>query len=317
VVVRDQDHGRLLRREGHAREQFRKHAKLLEDDTHTRLFILTPDPVRPSWLGAPDGVSEHVLGRVLWLSFRDLADTIDKVISDPARVVAEQARFLLAELAALYENDGLLTADDTVIVAARRAWPEYCEISGYVCQPEPRRTFREGLTHFGFYAEGAIQSLIARIRARYPAVEFTREEAGRRRAAGEPELAGLIEQLLDNGTRDEGELYGVFLPASSAPADSGAPAVCGFPCIGPKRLTVGTDAFMVSAPQAGARVRVHGTRFVHCAQSGAFPGRHPGLGSRHPTGRGPATPACDHERQSAGGLAGACWNRRDTGTCDG
>ena len=203
--------------EGHSCDQFRKHTKQLEDDPYARLFILTPDPVRPSWLAAPDCVSEHVLGRVLWLSFRDLADTIAKVISDPTRVVGEQTRFLLAELVALYENDGLLTADDTVIVAARWAWPEYREVSAYVCQPQPDRTFREGLTHFGFYADSAIQPLIARIRTHYPTVVFTHEEATRRHAAGEPELADLIEQLLENGTRDEGQPYGVFL--LSGPSD--------------------------------------------------------------------------------------------------
>lgn len=41
--------------------------------------------------------------------------------SDPTRVVGEQSRFLLNELVALYEADGLLTNDDTVVVAARVA----------------------------------------------------------------------------------------------------------------------------------------------------------------------------------------------------
>jgi len=214
--------------EGHARDQFRKHTKQLEDDPYARLFILTPDPVRPSWLATPDRVSNHVLSRVLWLSFRDLADTIVEVISDPTRVVGEQTRFLLAELVALYENDGLLTADDTVIVAARWAWPEYREVSAYVCQPEAQRTFREGLTHLGFYAESAIQPLIARIRAHYPTVEFTHEEAMRRRGVGESELADLIDQSLDNGRRDEGQPYGVFLlsgPSDRDTIDLGHPIV--------------------------------------------------------------------------------------------
>ena len=35
------------------------------------------------------------------------------------------------------------------------AWPEYERLHAYVCQPN--RAFREGLTHFGFYADGQIQ----------------------------------------------------------------------------------------------------------------------------------------------------------------
>jgi hypothetical protein len=77
-------------------------------------------------------------------------------------VIGEQSRFLLNELVALYEMDGLLTTDDTVVVAARVAWPEYQRFAAYVCQPN--RSFRVGLTHLGFYAHGAIQPLVPRIR---------------------------------------------------------------------------------------------------------------------------------------------------------
>ena len=59
---------------------------------------------------------------------------------------------------ALYEADGLLSADDTVVVAARAAWPEHQRRAAYICQPS--RPFRAGLKYFGFYAEGVIQPLI-------------------------------------------------------------------------------------------------------------------------------------------------------------
>ena len=49
--------------------------------------------------------------------------------------MTEQARFLLAELVALYEADELLSADDTVVVAARAAWPEYQQLAAYVSGP--------------------------------------------------------------------------------------------------------------------------------------------------------------------------------------
>ena len=195
--------------EGHGRQQARLHAKQLAGDPDARLFILTPDPARPTWFGQLNGIDPAVRDRVLWLSFRDLADAIDAVIADPARVIGEQTRFLLHELIALYETDGLLTTDDTVIVAARRAWPEYQHTGAYICQPG--RAFRDGLTHLGFYADSAIQPMIASIRAHYSSVSFTIEEAARRRAEGQAEVADLIEDLLGQGTRAADEPYGVLL----------------------------------------------------------------------------------------------------------
>jgi len=201
--------------EGHDRDQLCQHSQQLQGVPEAWLFVLTPDPARPVWFADLDGVSDSVASRVLWLSFRDLAEAITAVTADPARIVAEQTRFLLSELVALYEADGLLTNDDAVVVAARSAWPEYQETSAYVCQPD--RSFREGLAHLGFYAEGAIQPLVPRIRRHLPSVPFTREEAGARRAAGQEEIGELIDRLLDDGSRNEGSSYGVLL--LSGPGD--------------------------------------------------------------------------------------------------
>ncbi|MCZ2857414.1 hypothetical protein [Blastococcus sp. VKM Ac-2987] len=195
--------------EGHDRTQVRKHAEQLEGAPEAWLFVLTPDPVCPGWFDNLDGVDESVRGRVLWLGFLQLAEAIRAIISDPSRLVGEQTRFLLMELVALYEAEGLLTNDDTVIVAARRAWPEYQVTGAYVCQPD--RVFREGLTHFGFYAEGAIQPLVPRILEHLPSVLFTAAEANARRAKGEQRLGDLIDLLLANGSRVAGDTYGVLL----------------------------------------------------------------------------------------------------------
>ncbi|MCQ4085219.1 hypothetical protein NGB36_32845 [Streptomyces sp. RB6PN25] len=201
--------------EGHGRSQLRAHARQLDGDPSARLFVLTPDPARPTWFTQLDGIGPHVRDRVLWLSFRDLATATEAVVTNPARLVGEQTRFLLYELIALYEAEGLLTSDDTVIVAARSAWPEYQRLAAYVCQPE--RSFREGLTHFGFYADGVIQPVLARIRTHHPAVLLTHEEAERYRADGHTELAQLIGALVEEGYRPEGNSNGVIL--LSAPDD--------------------------------------------------------------------------------------------------
>jgi hypothetical protein len=52
--------------EGHGRDQLRKHAAaVLADAPQARLFVLTPDPVRPAWFSALDGVDEPARPRVL------------------------------------------------------------------------------------------------------------------------------------------------------------------------------------------------------------------------------------------------------------
>lgn len=212
--------------EGHDRDQLRQHSKQLEDVPEAWLFVLTPDPLRPTWFDELDGVAESVRSKVLWLGFRDLAEAISAVIGDSKRLVSKQTRFLLNELVALYEADGLLTNDDTVVVAARSAWPEYQQTSAYVCQPD--RSFREGLTHLGFYADGAIQPLVPRIDQHLPSVPFTREEAESRRLSGDHVVAHLIDRLLDDGGRTDGSSYGVLL--LSGP-DDGATVVLDQPVL--------------------------------------------------------------------------------------
>ena len=203
--------------EGHDREQLRGHTRLLKDEPDATLFVVTPDPVRPAWFDGFDGsIDSTVANRIIWLSFRQLAQAVEEITSDTARLLGEQTRFLLSELGQLFETDGLLTNDDTVIVAARAAWPFYHQTAAYVCQPN--RAFREGLTHLGFYADGAVQPLVARIIRHFPTVTFGAEEAIRLRDRGEVELADLVERALQIGAHVEGEAYGVFLlSAADAP----------------------------------------------------------------------------------------------------
>lgn len=131
--------------EGRDRDQVRAHADQLVDDPHGWLFVLTPDPVRPAWFDVLDGVREAVRNRLVWLSFKDLADAITGIIAEPGRLTGQQSRFLLHELVALYEAEGLFSNDDTVVVAAKTAWGDYLQYAAYICQPD--RSFRAGLTH--------------------------------------------------------------------------------------------------------------------------------------------------------------------------
>jgi hypothetical protein len=148
---------------------------------------------------------------VLWFNFRALSGAIDQVTDNDDILVGERERLLLGELQALLAEDGLLDADDTVIVAAREAYGKYLDHGIYACQPG--RSFRAGLTHMGFYAGGAIRPEIPRILHRRDAVALTRAEADALRPT-EPygkRLADAIDVLLAADPQNEGNLYQLFV----------------------------------------------------------------------------------------------------------
>ena len=98
------------------------------------------------------------------------------------------------------------------MVAARDAYPEYLQHAAYVCQPG--RTFREDLTHMGFYTHGAIQREVPRIEYHEDDVAFTAVEAARRAngSGRDGRIGELITTLLAAGPRHQaGETYQVFL----------------------------------------------------------------------------------------------------------
>ncbi|HET9973236.1 MAG TPA: hypothetical protein VFQ68_33735 [Streptosporangiaceae bacterium] len=107
---------------------------------------MTPVQHGRAWLETLDGLADTTFRvRILWFSFRDLAEAAGKLITDPARVTSEQTRFLRAGLAAPCEADGQLPADGTVLAAARAAWPEYqrraaCSGSGDQARPPRPRS---------------------------------------------------------------------------------------------------------------------------------------------------------------------------------
>ena len=171
-----------------------------------RLFVLTPDAEEPSV------VDQFDEPRLTWLNFHGLDQAIDEVLQGETELLGEQTRFLLHELRALFDQEGLLGQEDTVVVAARRAYPEYLRSASYTCQAG--RAFREGVTRMGFYYGGAIQPWIPEIRHRRDNVIFSRETVRTLEETGEPfdaELAVLVALLLDTGPRVPGQPYQVFL----------------------------------------------------------------------------------------------------------
>jgi hypothetical protein len=171
-----------------------------------RLFVVTPDPVRPSVL---DEISDP---RALWFNFLQLGQAIDDLLADPTELISEQTRFLLRELQALFAQDGLLDYADVVVIPASKAYPFYLRYGAYICQSG--RGFREGLRYIGFYADQVIKPEIPEILKRRDPLLFTSEEVGKLRQDGDEidsELADVIERVLADGEQVAGEPHQMFL----------------------------------------------------------------------------------------------------------
>lgn len=188
---------------------------LRPEAAHQRLFVLTPDA------DAPSAIAETGDPRIAWLSFRSLDRALLDLLADDTEMVSEQERFLLHELHALLEHDGLLERRDTVVVAARVAYPDYLETHSYVCQPG--RPFRQGLMRMGFYAHGAIQRELPAILYREDHVLFSGEDAIERQSSSEPSrvaVGSVIAALLAMGRRMSGEAYQVFVLSAPDASDT-------------------------------------------------------------------------------------------------
>lgn len=192
AVRADQLHGHLLH--------------LRQGATSQRLFVITPDPSRPV---AIDGMSDD---RVVWFNFVTLDQAIAEVLNDQDDPLPEREAFLLRELRRLFVEDGLLNEpDDTVVVAARSAYPEYLELSAYICQPN---RFRSKIARLGFYTNKQIRPEFPCVLHSEPVVEFTNAEASRLASASDPwgsEVARLIRARLASGKTAEGEVLQVMV----------------------------------------------------------------------------------------------------------
>lgn len=187
--------------------QLESHLRMLDGRfASERLIVLTPDAETPTQ------VTDLGDERVIWLSFEALSQAIESLLADPAELISEQTRFLLGELQSLFYEDGLIGQNDVVVVAARKAWPEYLKYSAYICQPG--RSFRQGIERFGFYTEKAIQPLIPVILARFDNLEFAERSIAQLRSAGtatDAKVADLIQKKLGPEPAARGLTLQVFL----------------------------------------------------------------------------------------------------------
>ncbi len=194
-------------RDGVRKPQIERHLERLDVAVETMkvLLVLTPDDERPKVL------ADFNDQRLAWASFSTLDQAIDEMLIDPHEVVSEREAFLLRELQSMLEAEGLLANPrDTVVVAARNAWPEYNEFHAYVCQPN--RGFRQ-VTRMGFYSKGVIYPLI-------PKIEEIRDDVLMEKNLHKGRLGELVNFLLDRSLRLLDQRYKVFLLSAPDSSDT-------------------------------------------------------------------------------------------------
>jgi hypothetical protein len=188
-----------IARDAVVKKQIEEHLKRLDEATATEamkvLLVITPDENRPAIL---DTLKDD---RIAWASLVALDQAIDELLDDKYEVVSEREAFLLRELQSMLADEGLLASEnDVIVVAARRACSEYLEIHAYICQPY--RKFQP-VSRVGFYSQNQVYPLVPKNLEKHDDVEMKRGHAGA--------LGTLVNRLLDEGRRNEGEHNKVFL----------------------------------------------------------------------------------------------------------
>jgi hypothetical protein len=121
-------------------------------------------------------------------------------------VPTEREAFLLRELSRfLYDEELVSSKEDRVlVVAARKAWPEYQKHGLYFCQPN--RSFKP-VDHLAFYTDGEIKTAIPSVTGTIESIELTEDTVG-----DHPDLSrSHREQLMDAVTqfrKEESERHG-------------------------------------------------------------------------------------------------------------
>jgi len=188
-------------------DQLQRHLHRLDQSKEASqyLLVLTPDDARPA------GVGQIADPRLIWAPFAALDQAIDELLGDKTEVISEREAFLLRELQTMLWEEKLVGASkDTVVVAARNAWPEYQMYNAYICQPG--RTFQP-VQYMAFYAAGQIYPVVSRILEVKDDIVFALGRYSGR-------MGQLVEHVLTHGQREEGASAKVFLLSSPDDAET-------------------------------------------------------------------------------------------------
>ena len=190
--------------------QIERHLKDVGEDE--KLLVLTPDNDRPEILDQ----LKHRQDRVVWSNFNALAEAINAILGDVDEQSTERERFLLRELIAMLQSDGLLSTGPTVaIVAASSGWPMYQDVPAYRCALTlPLRSAGQ-MDYLGFYAQGEIKRIVPKVLGMIEQINLTDAAQVSSLEGPEKDLAReLLQQIGDKPetmAQFEGDFKVVFL----------------------------------------------------------------------------------------------------------
>lgn len=196
-------------------KQLENHLKALDEETSElqRLIVLTPDDQ------APDEVITIADERIVWVSFDSLVDTIETVLERNVgnaeasmSVPTEREAFLLRELVRFIYDENLVSGKDdrVLVVAARKAWPEYKKHGIYFCQPN--RSFKP-VAYMAFYTDGVIKPTVPKVRDSIESIELTEEAIQNNLGLPQSQreqLLDAVNQLHQEGAERYGEMQKVI-----------------------------------------------------------------------------------------------------------
>jgi len=170
-------------RKGVDPDQLQRHLMELQSQEAgvQRLVALTPDAEQPPEI---DSIDDE---RLVWANFSQLVDAIESILDrdtgtteETVAVPTEREAFLLRELVRFIYDEDLVSGkeDRVLVVAARRAWPDYKDYGMYFCQAG--RSFKPA-NHLAFYADGKIKPLIPRITKIVDSIELTEDSVNKDR----------------------------------------------------------------------------------------------------------------------------------------
>ena len=150
--------------------QIERHLKSVSEGE--KLLVLTPDNDRLAVLDQLECRQD----RVVWSNFDTLAEAVEAILGDADEPPTEREGFLLRELIAMLQADGLLSAGPMVaIVAASSGWPMYQAVPAYRCALTLPLRGAGQIDYMGFYAQGEIKRIVPKVLGMIDQINLTDE----------------------------------------------------------------------------------------------------------------------------------------------
>ena len=194
-------------------DQVRRHMKSVGTDE--KLVVLTPDDEKPAALDSTK-LRGTYRNRIVWASFNTLDDVMKDIIEDKATAPSEFESYLLGELSAFLQQEGLITIpseDRVIVVTAGLAWPRYNDKS---VLGDIRRPNWKPSAHLAFYTGGEIKPIVPRIKSTVSPINIRNQEEVKVLDNNQREV---VKHLIDNAGRVEDFNHSLRMLFLSGPQD--------------------------------------------------------------------------------------------------